>query len=94
MGRCISARRRLLVPGDNPNSSSVWGYGYQWWVPGFPSTEYTASGVYNQYIFIDPENRVVIAKTSSNHRFTAEKEESKAAHVSMFRAIASAAANL
>ncbi|GIR07353.1 MAG: hypothetical protein CM15mP17_13090 [Gammaproteobacteria bacterium] len=81
-----------LVPGDNPNSSSVWGYGYQWWVPGFPSTEYTASGVYNQYIFIDPENKVVIAKTSSNHRFTAEKEESKAAHVSMFRAIASAAA--
>ncbi len=83
-----------LVPGDNPNSSSVWGYGYQWWVPGFPSTEYTASGVYNQYIFIDPENRVVIAKTSSNHRFTSEKEESKAAHVSMFRAIASTAANL
>ena len=83
-----------LVPGDNPNSSSVWGYGYQWWVPGFPSTEYTASGVYNQYIFIDPENKIVIAKTSSNHRFTAEKEESKAAHVAMFRAIASAAANL
>ena len=83
-----------LVPGDNPNSSSVWGYGYQWWVPGFPSTEYTASGVYNQYIFIDPENRVVIAKTSSNHRFTEEKEESKAAHISMFRAIASTAANL
>ena len=83
-----------LVPGDNPNSSSVWGYGYQWWVPGFPSTEFTASGVYNQYIFIDPENRVVIAKTSSNHRFTEEKEESKAAHVSMFRAIASTAANL
>ena len=83
-----------LVPGVNPNSSSVWGYGYQWWVPGFPNTEYTASGVYNQYIFIDPENRVVIAKTSSNHRFTSEKEESKAAHVSMFRAIASTAANL
>jgi len=83
-----------LVPGDNPNSSSDWGYGYQWWVPGFPSSEYTASGVYNQYIFIDPENRVVIAKTSSNHRFTEEKEESKAAHVSMFRAIASSVANL
>ena len=44
--------------------------------------------------FIDPENKVVIAKTSSNHRFTAEKEESKAAHVALFRAIASAAANL
>jgi hypothetical protein len=32
-------------------------------------------------------NNVVIAKTSSNHRYTSEKEYSKAAHVAMFRAI-------
>ena len=77
-----------LQPGVNDLSSSAWGYGYQWWVPGFPDTDYTASGVYNQYIYIDPLSDVVIAKTSSNHRFTAEKEYSKAAHVAMFRAIA------
>ena len=77
-----------LQPGVNDLSSSAWGYGYQWWVPGFPDTDYTASGVYNQYIYIDPLSNVVIAKTSSNHRFTAEKEYSKAAHVAMFRAIA------
>jgi CubicO group peptidase (beta-lactamase class C family) len=77
-----------LQPGVNDFSSSAWGYGYQWWVPGFPDTDYTASGVYNQYIYIDPLSNVVIAKTSSNHRFTAEKEYSKAAHVAMFRAIA------
>jgi CubicO group peptidase (beta-lactamase class C family) len=69
-------------------SSSPWGYGLQWWVPGFPDTDYTASGVYNQYIYIDPLTNVVIAKTSSNHRYTAEKEYSKAANVAMFRAIA------
>ena len=69
-------------------SSSDWGYGYQWWVPGFPNTDYTASGVYNQYIYVDPVTETVIAKISSNHRFTAEKEYSKAAHVAMFRAIA------
>ena len=77
-----------LIPGEHELSSSPWGYGLQWWVPGFPDTDYTASGVYNQYIYIDPLKNVVIAKTSSNHRFTAEKEYSKAAHVAMFRAIA------
>ena len=77
-----------LQPGVNDLSSSAWGYGYQWWVPGFPDTDYTELGVYNQYIYIYPLSNVVIAKTSSNHRFTSEKEYSKAAHVAMFRAIA------
>jgi CubicO group peptidase (beta-lactamase class C family) len=77
-----------LIPGEHELSSSPWGYGLQWWVPGFPDTDFTASGIYNQYIYIDPIKNIVIAKTSSNHRFTAEKEYSKAAHVAMFRAIA------
>ena len=77
-----------LKPGESELSSSPWGYGLQWWVPGFPDTDYTASGVYNQYIYIDPLTNIVIAKTSSNHRYTSEKEYSKAAHVAMFRAIA------
>jgi len=77
-----------LKPGESELSSSPWGYGLQWWVPGFPDTDYTASGVYNQYIYIDPLTNVVIAKTSSNHRYTSEKEYSKAVHVAMFRAIA------
>ena len=77
-----------LKPGEHDMSSSPWGYGLQWWVPGFPDTDYTASGVYNQYIYIDPITNVVVAKTSSNHRYTAEKEYSKAANVAMFRAIA------
>jgi CubicO group peptidase (beta-lactamase class C family) len=74
-------------------SSDTWGYGYQWWVPGFPSTDYTAAGVYNQYIYIDPVTNVVIAKTSSNYRFTSERQESKDAHIAMFRAIAQSTVN-
>jgi hypothetical protein len=81
-----------LMPGENVNSSSAWGYGYQWWIPGFPNDEYMASGVYNQHIFIDPVNQIVVAKTSSNHKFTQEKDRSKDEHVAMFRAIASAIA--
>jgi CubicO group peptidase (beta-lactamase class C family) len=77
-----------LMPGEHDLSSSPWGYGLQWWVPGFPDSDYTASGVYNQYIYIDPLENIVIAKTSSNHRFTGEKEYSKAAHVAIFRSIA------
>ena len=81
-----------LQPGENPYSSSSWGYGYQWWVPGFPDTDFTAAGVYNQYIYIDPLTNVVIAKTSSNHKFTSERDYSKAAHVAIFRTIAKSVA--
>ena len=77
-----------LVPGERETSSNPWGYGYQWWVPGFPDTDYTASGVYNQYIYIDPLSEIVIAKTSSNFKYTSELQMSKDMHMAMFRAIA------
>ena len=35
--------------------------GYQW-VLGDPITDYTAHGVYNQFIYVDPESGIVIAK--------------------------------
>ena len=81
-----------LQPGENDLSSNTWGYGYQWWIPGFPSTDYLAAGIYNQYIYIDPITNVVIAKTSSNYKFNQEREYSKEAHVAMFRAIAQSVA--
>ena len=80
-----------LLPGENELSSNSWGYGYQWWIPGFPDTDYLAAGIYNQYIYIDPVTNVVIAKTSSNYKFNEEREYSKAAHVAIFRAIANSA---
>ncbi len=83
-----------LIPGDNPHSSDSWGYGYQWWVPGFPETDFTAAGIYNQYIYVDPVTEVVIAKTSSNYKFTSERQYSKDAHIAMFRAIAKEAAKV
>ena len=80
-----------LQPGNNSLSSSDWGYGYQWWIPGFPNTDYLAAGIYNQYIYIDPITNVVIAKTSSNYKFNEERQYSKDAHVAIFRAIAQSA---
>lgn len=76
-----------LMPNAGDLSSSEWGYGYQWWIPGDPLTDYTAHGIFNQFIYVDPVSNVVIAKTSSNHRFRSEKEYSKAAHIAMFRSI-------
>ena len=77
-----------LLPGENALSSNSWGYGYQWWIPGSPNTDYLAAGIYNQYIYIDPITNVVIAKTSSNFKFNEERQYSKDAHVAIFRAIA------
>ena len=76
-----------LMPNAGELSSNDWGYGYQWWVPGDPITDYTAHGVYNQFVYVDPESGIVIAKTSSNHRFRSEKEYTKDAHIAMFRSI-------
>lgn len=83
-----------LTPGVNESSSNSWGYGYQWWIPGSPDSDFLAAGIYNQYIYIDPITQVVIAKTSANHKFNQEREYSKQAHVAMFRTIANAAGEL
>jgi CubicO group peptidase (beta-lactamase class C family) len=69
-------------------SSDAWGYGYQWWVPGPEVSDYTAHGIYNQFIYINPESNVVIAKTSSNFNFVEERQYTKDAHIAIFRTIA------
>lgn len=80
-----------LLPGkDNPASSSTWGYGYQWWIPEPYRHDYTAAGVYNQYIYVDPAARIVIVKNSANRRYLQERQQSKDLHIAMFRAIADA----
>ena len=69
-------------------TSDAWGYGYQWWVPGPKVSDYSAHGIYNQFIYVDPESKVVIAKTSSNYNFVEERQYTKDAHIAIFRAIA------
>lgn len=60
-----------LMPGfDNPASETPYGYGYQWWTPSNPHGDYMASGIYHQFIYVDPTTGVVIAKTSANKGYT------------------------
>ncbi|HWI30042.1 MAG TPA: serine hydrolase [Microbacterium sp.] len=41
------------------------GYANQWWTLGGPTRAFCAIGVHGQYLFVDPEREVVIAKTSA-----------------------------
>jgi CubicO group peptidase (beta-lactamase class C family) len=73
-----------LEPGDNPASSWTFGYGYHWWIPEEPQGDYTAIGIWGQYIYVDPVREVVIVKTSADYHFDDNDHETIAA----FRAIA------
>lgn len=55
-----------LMPGDNPASDFPLGYGYQWWVMDGDEGEYSAIGVYNQFVYVNPTRRLVVVKLSAN----------------------------
>ena len=73
-----------LQPGDNPASFWTFGYGYKWWIPEEPEGDFTAIGVWGQYVYVHPGHGVVIAKASVDPEFDDNDHESVAA----FRAIA------
>ncbi|HEY2706846.1 MAG TPA: serine hydrolase domain-containing protein [Caulobacteraceae bacterium] len=59
-----------LMPGPRPSAESALGYGFQWWVPG--NGAYSAIGIYNQFVAVDPATRTVIAQTAAFHRYGAD----------------------
>ena len=67
------------------------GYGHQWWVPAGTEGEFSAIGVYNQFIFVNPLRKTVIVKLSANSDYgETASEESYREHetIALFRAIA------
>lgn len=80
-----------LQPGQRADSEmGGFGYGYQWWVPDL-SGDYSAIGIYNQFVYVSPRNHVVIAKISANHAYgtsSSEASDREAEHMALFRAIA------
>ena len=65
-----------LMPGfDNPGSDTPYGYGFQWWTPSHPRGDFMASGIYHQFIYIDPTTNIIIAKTSANQGYTDPKNK-------------------
>ena len=66
-----------LVPGRpwlNDHNLPL-GYGYQWWIPDGQCGEFTALGIYNQLVYVDPSRGVVIYKQSANRAYGTTKDE-------------------
>lgn len=52
------------------------GYGYQWWLPASNSGEFSAIGVYNQFVYVSPIKRTVVVKLSANRLYGTSDDES------------------
>ena len=65
-----------LQPGDHEMSDWAIGYGYQWWVPEGTEGEYSAIGVYNQFIWVNPSRDLVIVKLSANSGYATAEDGS------------------
>lgn len=76
-----------LMPGDHQLSNHPYGYGYQWWIPQNDEGAYFASGIYNQYIYVQPNKDLVIVKLSANHHFKQEGSITKDIHMALFKRI-------
>lgn len=76
-----------LQAGVNELSSNIHGYGLQWWVPVNNPDAFAMGGIYNQYVYIDPVNDIVITKLSANHKYKKEGHVTKAMHFVMFDAM-------
>ena len=61
-----------LVAGENEQSAHAFGYGYHWWLPDADTRDFTAIGIYNQFIYVSPETGFVIVKLSCNRYYASE----------------------
>lgn len=67
------------------------GYGYQWWIPAGDRGDFSAIGVYNQLVYVDPGSRTTIVKLSANRAYGTSGDESTnrdSENVEFLRAIA------
>ena len=67
------------------------GYGYQWWLPGGDHGEFSAIGIYNQLVYVDPSRGVTIVKLSANPAYGTtmdERTNREMENIAFLRAIA------
>lgn len=67
-----------------PTMNKAFGYGYQWWVPFNDNKDILALGVWGQYLYIHPETKTIIVKTSGDPDFVEHEEET----ITMMRSLA------
>lgn len=79
-----------LTPEAKAETDFPVGYGYQWWIPAGDEGEYSAIGVYNQFIYVNPSRDVVIVKLSAFSDYAISLDESayrEIETIEFFRAI-------
>ena len=86
-----------LMPGRRVSSTEIWGYGYHWWIPDLQG-DYVAVGIFNQFIYVNPRERLVIVKSSANHTYGTghgydETRDHEGEHLALFKAIEAALSN-
>jgi CubicO group peptidase (beta-lactamase class C family) len=72
------------------------GYGYQWWLPDGDRGEFSAVGIYNQFVYVDPSRGVTIVKLSANPAYgtsMAESDNREMENIALLRSIAAALEN-
>ncbi|MFT5452312.1 MAG: CubicO group peptidase (beta-lactamase class C family) [Enterobacterales bacterium] len=72
-----------------PKASGAPGYGYQWWLPESDQGEFLAIGIYGQFIYVNPEKKLIIVKNSADDKFAENDEARDALTLQFFRKIAS-----
>jgi CubicO group peptidase (beta-lactamase class C family) len=60
------------IVGDHPIDL---GYGYQWWIPAGGRGDFSAIGVYNQLVYVNPDLGTTIVKLSANRRYGTSVDE-------------------
>lgn len=87
VGASVTPDAPHLLPGV---VDPLFGYGYQWWLIDGTEGEYSAIGVYNQFVYVNPTRGMTIVKLSANRNYGATNDESSYREhetIALFRAI-------
>lgn len=79
-----------LKPGENDASGSLFGYGYQWWIPVDPDGDFLAIGIYGQAVYVYPRYNIVIARNGAFVDYNEAGGEMEYESILVYRAIAEA----
>lgn len=94
----IDPKSKHLLPGDRKLSCvPFFGYGYQWWIcpkeddPMAAAEDFMAIGVYGQFVYVNREEGIVIARNAAWSGYNESEDiakESESQACQLFRAIA------
>ncbi len=82
-------KEHLMPLSATADSYPRFGYKYQWWIPNdWDGDDFSAIGIYGQYIYINPSRNVVIAKTSAYKNYLIDGGWMNVEALAVFQAIA------